>query len=78
MRQPEWRVMVGIQDHFLVAGRIKWDFRRLTDRDYDWGHNKLLFLPAAENMSIFIVKSSPWNAMDFGIPYPTNFHPTKD
>lgn len=74
--RPEWKVMGG-KDHFLVAGRITWDFRRLTENEEDWG-NKLLFLPAARNMSMLVVESSPWNANDFGIPYPTYFHPSKD
>ncbi|URE02991.1 hypothetical protein MUK42_19967 [Musa troglodytarum] len=76
MKRPEWSVMGGM-DHFLVAGRITWDFRRLTDSETDWG-NKLLFLPAAKNMSMLVVESSPWNANDFGIPYPTYFHPARD
>jgi len=76
MKRPEWGIMGG-RDHFLVAGRITWDFRRLTDEETDWG-NKLLFLPAAKNMSMLVVESSPWNANDFGIPYPTYFHPAKD
>nr|DAD36896.1 TPA_asm: hypothetical protein HUJ06_007537 [Nelumbo nucifera] len=76
VKRPEWKVMGG-KDHFLVAGRITWDFRRLTDEETDWG-NKLLFLPAAKNMSMLVVESSPWNANDFGIPYPTYFHPAKD
>ncbi|KAK1266869.1 Xyloglucan galactosyltransferase KATAMARI1 [Acorus gramineus] len=76
MKRPEWKVMGG-RDHFLVAGRITWDFRRLTDQELDWG-NKLLFLPAARNMSMLVVESSPWNANDFGIPYPTYFHPARD
>lgn len=76
MKRPEWAIMGG-NDHFLVAGRITWDLRRLTDEEYDWG-NKLLFLPAAKNMSMLVVESSPWNANDYGIPYPTYFHPAKD
>ncbi|KAL5990224.1 Xyloglucan galactosyltransferase mur3 [Asimina triloba] len=76
VKRPEWKVMGG-KDHFLVAGRITWDFRRLTDSDSDWG-SKLLFLPAARNMSMLVVESSPWNGNDFGIPYPTYFHPAKD
>ena len=75
-KTPEWRVMGG-KDHFLAAGRITWDFRRLTDRESDWG-SKLLFLPAAKNMSMLVVESSPWNANDYGIPYPTYFHPSTD
>lgn len=76
MKRPEWEIMRG-KDHFLVAGRITWDFRRLSEEENDWG-NKLLFLPAAKNMSMLVVESSPWNANDFGIPYPTYFHPAKD
>ncbi|OMO98139.1 Exostosin-like protein [Corchorus capsularis] len=76
MKRPEWGIMGG-KDHFLVAGRITWDFRRLSDEESDWG-NKLLFLPAARNMSMLVVESSPWNANDFGIPYPTYFHPAMD
>ncbi|XP_057548921.1 xyloglucan galactosyltransferase MUR3 [Amaranthus tricolor] len=76
MKRPEWKVMDG-RDHFLVAGRITWDFRRLTEDEKDWG-SKLLFLPAAKNMSMLVVESSPWNANDFAIPYPTYFHPAKD
>ncbi|KAK7355608.1 hypothetical protein VNO80_14868 [Phaseolus coccineus] len=76
MKRPEWSRMNG-RDHFLVAGRITWDFRRLSEEESDWG-NKLLFLPAAKNMSMLVVESSPWNANDFGIPYPTYFHPAKD
>ncbi|XP_039138588.1 LOW QUALITY PROTEIN: xyloglucan galactosyltransferase KATAMARI1 homolog [Dioscorea cayenensis subsp. rotundata] len=76
MKRPEWNVMGG-KDHFLVGGRITWDFRRLTDLESDWG-NKFLFLPAAKNMTMLVVESSPWNANDYAIPYPTYFHPAKD
>ncbi|XP_042515288.1 xyloglucan galactosyltransferase KATAMARI1 homolog [Macadamia integrifolia] len=76
VERPEWKVMGG-KDHFLVGGRITWDFRRLTDQDSDWG-SKLLFLPAVKNMSMLVVEASPWNANDFAIPYPTYFHPEKD
>ncbi|KAK3009716.1 hypothetical protein RJ639_041882, partial [Escallonia herrerae] len=62
-KRPEWSIMGG-KDHFLVAGRITWDFRRASDEETDWG-NKLLFLPAAKNMSMLVVESSPWNANDF-------------
>lgn len=75
-KRPEWSIMGG-KDHFLVAGRITWDFRRLSEEETDWG-NKLLFLPAAKNMSMLVVESSPWNANDFAIPYPTYFHPSND
>ncbi|XP_073042368.1 LOW QUALITY PROTEIN: xyloglucan galactosyltransferase MUR3-like [Primulina eburnea] len=76
VKRPEWQIMGG-RDHFLVAGRITWDFRRLTDQQSDWG-NKLLFLPPVKNMSVLVVESSPWHMNDYGIPYPTYFHPEKD
>ncbi|XP_043722403.1 xyloglucan galactosyltransferase MUR3-like [Telopea speciosissima] len=76
VKTPEWKVMGG-KDHFLVAGRITWDFRRLTDQDSKWG-SKLFTLPAAKNMSMLVIESSAWNGNDFAIPYPTYFHPAKD
>ncbi|KAL8224988.1 hypothetical protein R6Q57_017545 [Mikania cordata] len=74
--RDEWKIMYG-KDHFLVASRPTWDFRRKTDEDNDWG-NKFLFLPAARNMSNLLIESSPYHSNDFAIPYPTYFHPSKD
>ncbi|CAI9300750.1 unnamed protein product [Lactuca saligna] len=74
--RDEWKVMNG-KDHFLVGGRITWDFRRLSNNYTDWG-NKFLFLPASKNMSVLLIESSPFNSNDFAIPYPTYFHPSKD
>ncbi|KAL5973345.1 xyloglucan galactosyltransferase [Asimina triloba] len=74
--QPPWKAMGG-RDHFMVAGRISWDFRRETFVDTDWG-NQLLLLPEARNMTVLVIESSPWNSNDFGIPYPTYFHPSSD
>ncbi|XXG54576.1 hypothetical protein AAC387_Pa03g2421 [Persea americana] len=76
VKKPEWQVLGG-RDHFLVGGRITWDFRRQTDNETDWG-NKFLFLPQVKNMTILTIESSPWSSYDFGIPYPTYFHPSKD
>ncbi|XP_076906066.1 xyloglucan galactosyltransferase MUR3-like [Bidens hawaiensis] len=74
--RDEWKINNG-KDHFVVAGRITWDFRRKTDEDSDWG-NKFLTLPAARNLSVLLIESSPSNLNDFAIPYPTYFHPSKD
>ncbi|KAA8543865.1 hypothetical protein F0562_021958 [Nyssa sinensis] len=74
--KPEWKVMWG-RDHFLVAGRITWDFRRVIDDDSAWG-NKLMVLPESKNMTMLTIESSPWNNNDFAIPYPTYFHPSSD
>lgn len=74
--RPEWAVMGG-RDHFVVGGRITWDFRRLTDDNKDWG-NKLLYISEVMNMSMLMVERSPYHMNDFGIPYPTYFHPSWD
>jgi hypothetical protein len=74
-QKPQWRKMYG-KDHFLVGGRIGYDFRRRSDDIEDWG-TKLMFLPEASNMSILIIESSGYDN-EFPIPYPTYFHPTND
>ncbi|XP_049395604.1 probable xyloglucan galactosyltransferase GT11 [Solanum stenotomum] len=74
--KPEWETMWG-RDHFMIAGRIIWDFRRGIEEDAAWG-NKLMLLPEAKNMTILTIESSPWNRNDFAIPYPTYFHPSSD
>ncbi|XP_050238608.1 probable xyloglucan galactosyltransferase GT11 [Mercurialis annua] len=74
--KPEWKRMDG-RDHFLVAGRITWDFRRLSDSNSDWG-NKLMLLPESRNMTLLTIEASPWHQNDFAIPYPTYFHPSSD
>ncbi|XP_022964560.1 probable xyloglucan galactosyltransferase GT14 [Cucurbita moschata] len=72
--KPEWKRMFG-RDHFFIAGRISWDFRRKTDDVSDWG-SKLRFLPESHNMTMLSVEASSWKN-DFAIPYPTYFHPLK-
>ncbi|XP_002532518.2 probable xyloglucan galactosyltransferase GT14 [Ricinus communis] len=75
VQRPEWKKMLG-RDHFLIAGRIAWDFRRQTDNESDWG-SKFRFLPESNNMSMLAIESSSWNN-DYAIPYPTCFHPSKE
>uniref|UniRef100_A0ACD5UEE8 Uncharacterized protein n=1 Tax=Avena sativa TaxID=4498 RepID=A0ACD5UEE8_AVESA len=74
--RPEWRAMGG-RDHFFVAGRTTWDFRRQGDGDTGWGSN-LHRLPAVRNMTALVLEASPWNLNDAAIPYPTSFHPATD
>ena len=75
-QQPEWKEMWG-RNHFAVAGRISWDFRRQTMILSQWG-NGLMYLPAFKNMTMLTIESSPWHRNDFGVPYPTYFHPSND
>jgi xyloglucan galactosyltransferase MUR3 len=74
--RPEWRAMGG-RDHFFVAGRTTWDFRRHADGEANWG-SKLLLLPAVRNMTALVVEASPWHLNDAAVPYPTAFHPADD
>ncbi|KAF8723011.1 hypothetical protein HU200_022157 [Digitaria exilis] len=74
--RPEWRAMGG-RDHFFVAGRTTWDFRREGDGQSEWG-SKLLNLPVAKNMTALVFEASPWHLNDVAVPYPTAFHPGSD
>lgn len=75
VEKPEWKKMWG-RDHFLISGRISWDFRRQFDDLAYWG-SKFRFLPESMNMSMLAVEGSSWNN-DYAIPYPTSFHPSMD
>ncbi|GJN30282.1 hypothetical protein PR202_gb18575 [Eleusine coracana subsp. coracana] len=48
--RPEWRRMGG-RDHFLVAGRTGWDFRRSNNLNPEWGTD-LLAMPGGRNMTV--------------------------
>ncbi|CAN6356625.1 unnamed protein product [Urochloa humidicola] len=79
---PAWAKRGGT-DHFLVAGRIAWDFRRQDggrgdgDGGEGWG-SRLLLLPEISNMTALVLESSgPWHAGDVAVPYPTYFHPSR-
>ncbi|WVZ59192.1 hypothetical protein U9M48_009379 [Paspalum notatum var. saurae] len=72
-RRPAWRAMGG-RDHFLVAGRTAWDFRRYGDAGDRWG-TKLLNHPAVQNMTALVLETGPYRRTNFAVPYPTYFHP---
>jgi len=70
------------KDHFMVGGRVGYDFRRGSDKIEDWG-TKLMFLPEASNISFLLIESCadkefPLYENEFAIPYPTYFHPSND
>ncbi|EER95512.2 hypothetical protein BDA96_01G541000 [Sorghum bicolor] len=76
--QPQWRRMAG-RDHFLVAGRTGWDFRRSGGGDVNPDRaNGLLLTPAGRNMSLLVLESTLEHGTDFSVPYPTYFHPRSD
>ncbi|KAL9237250.1 hypothetical protein vseg_011824 [Gypsophila vaccaria] len=62
-------------DHFIVMGRITWDFRRT--RDEDWG-SKCIHMSSMRNITRLLIERNPWDYNDVGVPYPTGFHPNSD
>ncbi|KAE8722573.1 Xyloglucan galactosyltransferase KATAMARI1-like protein [Hibiscus syriacus] len=74
-KQLEWKRMFG-RDHFFVAGRIAWDFRRRSDNESSWG-SRLMNLPEFMNVTMLSIESSSWSN-EFAVPYPTYFHPLSD
>jgi xyloglucan galactosyltransferase MUR3 len=74
--RPEWAARGG-RDHFMVIGRIAWDFQRSSNEGRHWG-GKFLTLPEAKNMTLLLIETTTWRKNEFGIPYPTYFHPSKE
>ncbi|KAJ3680786.1 hypothetical protein LUZ60_015275 [Juncus effusus] len=72
---PEWKKKNG-RDHFIVSGRVAWDLKRAKDEDAHWG-GKFLNLPETRNMTVLSIEVNPWERHEFGVPYPTYFHPSK-
>ncbi|KAF3326460.1 xyloglucan galactosyltransferase KATAMARI1 [Carex littledalei] len=73
--RPEWAARGG-RDHFMVIGRVAWDFFRTTNESKRWG-GKFLTLPEAKNMTLLFIETSNMHENEFGIPYPTYFHPSE-
>ncbi|CAI9111341.1 OLC1v1011550C1 [Oldenlandia corymbosa var. corymbosa] len=71
MKQPTWRRSNGA-DHFIMLGRTSWDFRR--EAGENWGSSFLL-MPQMRRVSRLAIEGNLWDRMDFGVPYPTGFHP---
>ncbi|KAL1567843.1 xyloglucan galactosyltransferase XLT2-like [Salvia divinorum] len=69
--QPPWRRSNG-SDHFILLGRMTWDFRRR--RDEDWG-TSFVYMPAMKQIMRLTVERDPWDHREISVPYPTGFHP---
>ncbi|XP_047315495.1 xyloglucan galactosyltransferase XLT2-like [Impatiens glandulifera] len=70
---PWWKRSNG-SDHFLMVGRLTWDFRRLTDSDEEWG-SSFLVMPEMKNVIRLSVERNLWDSLELAVPYPTIFHP---
>jgi hypothetical protein len=73
-RSPYWKRHQG-SDHFLMLGRITWDFRRRGN--HGWG-SSLINMPEMANVTKVTLERSPWDNTEIAIPYPTAFHPRDD
>ncbi|KAK1274327.1 hypothetical protein QJS04_geneDACA020644 [Acorus gramineus] len=64
-------------DHFIMLGRITWDFRRSRSGNSDWG-SSFLYMPGMSNVTRLLIERNPWDPFDVGVPYPTGFHPRSE
>ncbi|XP_057806730.1 xyloglucan galactosyltransferase XLT2-like [Salvia miltiorrhiza] len=69
--QPPWRRSNG-SDHFILLGRMTWDFRR--SRDEEWG-SSFIYMPLMKRILRLAVERDPWDQHEVSVPYPTGFHP---
>lgn len=65
------------QRHFMVLGRISWDFSRNDKSEHGWG-SALLSQPEFENVTKLLIERKTWKKDELGVPYPTAFHPSSD
>ncbi|KAG9158788.1 hypothetical protein Leryth_013679 [Lithospermum erythrorhizon] len=62
-------------DHFVMVGRMTWDFRRTKDED--WG-SSFINMPGMKNITRLSVEQDPWDPLEVSVPYPTGLHPKSD
>ncbi|XP_052139541.1 xyloglucan galactosyltransferase KATAMARI1 homolog [Oryza glaberrima] len=73
--QPSWAALGG-RDHFMVAARTTWMFRRGGAGDSLGCGNGFLSRPESGNMTVLTYESNIWERRDFAVPYPSYFHPS--
>ncbi|KAG8384314.1 hypothetical protein BUALT_Bualt04G0105400 [Buddleja alternifolia] len=69
--QKPWRRSNG-SDHFIMLGRMTWDFRR--SKEEDWG-SSFIYMPLMKRILRLAVERDPWDQLEISVPYPTGFHP---
>ncbi|XP_022854770.1 xyloglucan galactosyltransferase XLT2-like [Olea europaea var. sylvestris] len=69
--QPYWQISNG-SDHFIMLGRMTWDFRR--SKNQDWG-SSFIYMPLMKQILRLCVERNPWDHLEISVPYPTGFHP---
>ncbi|KAK4492874.1 hypothetical protein RD792_000199 [Penstemon davidsonii] len=75
--QAPWKRRNG-SDHFILIGRLTWDFRRLSpDSDTEWGTN-FLYMPLMKNVLRLTPERNVWDDLEISVPYPNPFHPRSE
>ena len=73
--QPTWAALGG-RDHFMVAAKTTWMFRREPGGGDDGCGNNFLGQPETGNMTVLTYESNIWAPRDIAVPYPSYFHPS--
>ncbi|CAN6216499.1 unnamed protein product [Urochloa humidicola] len=78
--RPAWAALGG-QDHFMVASKTSWMFRRAASGEDDGGcGNSFMLRPESRNMTVLTYETVIWEQTpprrDFAVPYPSYFHPS--
>ncbi|XP_062204401.1 probable xyloglucan galactosyltransferase GT11 [Phragmites australis] len=73
--RPAWAAHGG-RDHFMVAAKTTWMFRRQPGGNDEGCGNNFLGQPESGNMSVLTYESNVWARRDFAVPYPSYFHPS--
>ncbi|KAH7846241.1 hypothetical protein Vadar_011672 [Vaccinium darrowii] len=77
LQNQKWWNRSNGSDHFIMFGRMTWDFRRLTNSDADWG-TSFIYMPEMKNVIRLSVERSIWDSLEIAVPYPTVFHPRSE
>ncbi|KAF8652115.1 hypothetical protein HU200_063065 [Digitaria exilis] len=77
--RPAWSAFGG-RDHFMVASRTSWMFRRVAaagDDDDTGCGNSFMLQPETRNMTMLTYETAIWEQprRDFAVPCPSYFHP---
>nr|CAB3468254.1 unnamed protein product [Digitaria exilis] len=76
--QPSWATHDG-RDHFMVASKTTWMFRRKESGDDQGCGNSFLEQPESRNMTVLTYETDIWERPRrgyFPVPYPSYFHPS--
>ncbi|KAF7130593.1 hypothetical protein RHSIM_Rhsim10G0107500 [Rhododendron simsii] len=74
IQEQKWWKRFSGSNHFIMLGRVTWDFRRSGNADAEWG-SSFLNMPAMQKVVRMSIERNIWDNLDIAVPYPTIFHP---